>query len=384
MADEIDTLLNAFGITPEALLVIIVIVVLVMLATILIVAARPVADIYPYFYPNAKIRARKGRLLTEDNMSEISDVDDVNGVSTYLRGFPDYVPYLDEYPIDKALEVNLADTYKLLSNVAPGQIQKPFKVMAKKVDITNIKSLISAKDVGYNAEQTKELLIPAGSLYDLLVSLADAETVSDVLTQLDGTEYAPVLEDALPRYEQNKMVLELESAFDNYYLETLLASTEVSSEENTLILNNYVGTQVDLALLKTIVRAKKDGLGYNDISPYILKNGYQLREWKLKDLMEASDVNNIVSYLEGTKYLTFLSEALDEYNNTGSTVLFEKALDIQLIESAKSLATVKPLGISPIIGFLSKKETEIRNLKIISRAKKEPDYPVSKIKELLV
>ena len=384
MADEITTLLNAFGITPEALLVIIMVLVVIMAATVLLVAARPIADIYPYFYPNAKIRARKGRLLSEDNMSEISDVEDINGVSTYLRGFSDYVPYLDEYPIDKALEVNLADTYKLLSKIAPGGIQKPFKVMANKVDITNIKSLISAKDVGYNAEQTKDLLIPAGSLYDLLVSLADTENVNDVLTALDGTEYAPVLEEALPRYEQNKMVLELESAFDNYYLESLLASTEVSSEENTQILNNYVGTKVDLALLKTIVRAKKDGLGYSDISPYILKNGYQLREWKLKDLMEASDINNIVSYLEGTKYLTFLSEALEEYNKTGSTMLFERALDLQLVESAKSLSKVKPLGISPIIGFLNKKETEIRNLKIISRAKKEPDYPVSKIMELLV
>ena len=40
-------------------------------------------------------------------------------------------------------------------------------------------------------------------------------------------------------------------------------------------------------------RQKKDNLSYDDIAPYILEDGYQLREWKLKDLMESPDA---VSY----------------------------------------------------------------------------------------
>ena len=38
---------------------------------------------------------------------------------------------------------------------------------------------------------------------------------------MDGTEYAAVLEDALPKYENSGMVLALESALDKYYLEYL-------------------------------------------------------------------------------------------------------------------------------------------------------------------
>lgn len=384
MADEITALLESMNIAPETFIVLLIVVFFVVGAIVVIVAVKPILDIYPYFNPNAKVRARKGRLFSEKQMSEIADTNDIDEVIGYLRGFPDYTPYLDEYTIDKALDVNLADTYKLVSKIVPEEIQKPFQIMSKKVDIINIKSLISAKDVGFNEEQTRNLLIPSGSLYDLLDSLAGVDTVSDVLTALDGTEYASVLEDALPRYEETKMILQLESALDNYYLESLLSSTEVPSDENTQILYSYIGTQVDLAILKTIVRAKKDGLDYNNISPYILNDGYQLREWKLKDLMEANDVTNIVSYLEGTKYSTFLSDALEEYNKTGSITLFERALDLHMADSAKSLFMKKPLGIGPIIGYLNKKEIEIRNLKIIARAKKESDYPVSKIMELLV
>lgn len=53
-------------------------------------------------------------------------------------------------------------------------------------------------------------------------------------------------------------------------------------------------------------------------------------------------------------------------------------------KSAKSLSMKKPLGIGPIIGYVSQKETEIKNLKIIARAKREAGFPNSKIMEMLI
>ena len=256
--------------------------------------------------------------------------------------------------------------------------------MSKKADIDNIKSLLTAKEVGLSPDETRELLIPCGSLYDELESLADVDNVTDVVTSLDNTEYAAVLEDALPQYENTNMILPLESALDKYYLGKLLRSSDVPSDENKQILFSYVGTQVDVANLKLIIRAKQDGLDYDAISPYILEEGYQLRDWKLKDLMESPDVTNVVSGLEGTKYAESLTDAIPVYNETGSVAVFEKALDVYSSEYSKSLASKKPLGIGPIIGYLNQKESEIKNLKIIARAKREADFPNSKIMEMLI
>ena len=256
--------------------------------------------------------------------------------------------------------------------------------MSKKTDINNIKSLLTAKEVGLNAEETRELLIPCGSLYDELNSLVDADNVTDIVTSLDNTEYSTVLEDALPEYEEKNMILPLEAALDKYYLGNLLRSSDVPADENRQILYSYVGTQVDVDNLKLILRAKQDGLSYDDISSYILVDGYQLREWKLKDLMDSPDVTNVISGLEGTKYSEALTEVVPKYNETGSVVVFEKALDVYANEYAKSLSSKKPLGIGPIIGYLSQKEAEIKNLKIIARAKREVDFPNSKIMEMLI
>ena len=100
--------------------------------------------------------------------------------------------------------------------------------------------------------------------------------------------------------------------------------------------------------------------------------------------MESPDVTNVISGLEGTKYADALTDVVPVYNETGSVAVFEKALDVYASEYSKSLASKKPLGIGPIIGYLSQKESEIKNLKIIARAKREVDFPNSKIMEMLI
>ena len=250
MADEIATLISSVGLTPETFIAVCVIALLVVGAVVVIITSRPILDIYPYLNPSARVRARKGRLFDEKQISEIVETNNVEEVENYLKGIPDYADVLDEYPLDKALDVERANTYDLVARLAPKDIKDPFVVMSKKADIDNIKSLLTAKEVGLSAEETKELLIPCGSLYEDLESLADVDTVTDVVTSLDNTEYAQVLEDALPQYEDTNMVLPLESALDKYYLSKLLRSTDVPSDENKQILYSYVGTQVDVANLK--------------------------------------------------------------------------------------------------------------------------------------
>ena len=384
MADEVAAIISSLGLSNEAFLAIVLLAFVVIGAIIVIVASRPILDICPYLQPNARVRARKGRLFDEKQISELVDANNVDDVTNYLRGSPDYAEHLDEYPLEKALDVQLGETYDMVARLAPSSVQSSFKVLAKQSDIDNIKSLLIAKEAGLDKEATEELLIPAGSLYEDISRLSDAETVTDVVAGLDGTEYAPVLEEVIPQYENTGMVLPFESALNKYYLEKLLKSTESPADENTQILYSYIGNQVDVANIKLILRAKADGLDYDAISPYMISNGYQLREWKLKDLMESQDVTGVISSLEGTKYADVLTELLPEYNETGSVAIFEKALDKFLVDSAKSASMKKPIGIGPIIGYLSQKEVEIRNLKVIARAKREADFPVSRLREMLV
>ncbi len=385
MAESITAIVTALGFpSVEAFIAVLLLGGAIIGAIVVIATIRPLLDLFPYAYPNARVRARVGRLFSEKQLSEILESDNLDEVQNYLRGFPEYAQYVDKYPLEKALDAQLADTYDLVARIAPGDIKPVFRALLKKWDIRNIKSVITAKEVGLNSEKTMELLIPFGDLKDDLGQLSEVNSVTDIITALEGTDYAKILEDALPAYQNTQMVLPLEAALDKYYLENLLRASANPADDNSSLVHTYIGSQVDVTNLKIILRAKVDGLKYDDISPYMISNGYQIRDWKLKDLMEAEDVSAVVSAMEGTDYAPILSEALNGYTQTGSIAPFEKDLDSYLTKMARNFAVKKPFGAGPMIGFLNRKENEVRNLKVIARGKREVNFPAAMIKEMLV
>lgn len=385
MADGIISIVAQMGFPSiDPFLGLLALVGLIVGAIVIVVIIRPLLDIFPYAYPNARVRARTGKILTEKQLTEIIESNDLTEVTNYLRGLPDYAKYIDQYPLEKALDTHLADNYETLTQIVPKEIKPIFSVLLQKWDIRNIKSIIAAKEADLSREETVNLIVPFGELKDSLDKLLDAKNVTEIINGLEGTAYAHVLDDALPAYQKTGMVLPLEASLDKFFLENLLTAAANPSDESARALHSYIGTQIDAANLGVILRAKAEGLKYDDIQPYIISDGYQIREWKLKDLMESENVGNVVSSLDGTEYAQILNDALPEYQKTGSVAPLEAALDEKVRQTAKALSVRIPFGIGPIVGFLNKKEKEIRNLKVITRAKREIGFPNSKIKELLV
>ena len=385
MAEDIISLVTGLGFPSiESFLAAVLLVLAIFGAIVVISTIRPVLSMFPYTYPNARVRARTGKIFSEKQFQEIIEAGNIEEVKNYLRGFPDYAKYIDQYPLEKALDTQLAENYDLVARITPENSREAFRFLLKKWDIKNIKSIIIAKEAGLTAEETLDLVVPYGDLTDKLDTLVDADDINEVLNTLEGTEYAPLLEDAIPAYQETGILLPLEASLDKYLLNNLLRTVATPEDDNTAYLKTYVGNMVDGANLKIILRAKVDELNYEDIEPYMIRNGYQIREWKLKDLMESEDVAGVVSGLEGTEYAPLLAEAMATYNETGSISAFENALDNNVVETAKKISLKNQFGIGPMIGFLSKKEKEIKNLKIIVRGKREEGFTPAMIKGMLV
>jgi len=385
MVEDIATIVTTLGFPSIEAFIAAMFLVLAVIAVIVVISTiKPVLDMFPYTYPNARVRARKGRLFTEKEFSEIIEAQNLEEVKNYLRGVPDYAKYIDQYPLEKALDTQLAETYDLIARITPDNSKETFKFLLKKWDIRNIKSIIIAKEAGLSTDQTLELIVPFGELSDKLDSLIEADTVTEVLNGLEGTEYPKILEDAIPIYNETGLLLPLEASLDKYLLKNLLRASATPEDDNTNYLHNYIGTMVDVANIKIIIRAKADNLKYDDIEPYMISDGYQVREWKLKELMEAEDIAGVVSGLEGTDYAPMLSDAMTDFTETSSMASFESALDSHVNETAKTISLKNQFGIGPMIGFLSKKEREIKNLKIIARGKREEGFSSSMIKEMMI
>jgi V/A-type H+-transporting ATPase subunit C len=385
MVEDISTIVSTLGFPSNEAFIALLFLVLAVVAVIVVVATiKPVLDMFPYTYPNARVRARNGRLFGEKEISEIVESQNVEELKNYLRGTPDYAKYIDIYPLEKALDSQLAETYDLIARITPDNSKEIFRFLLKKWDIKNIKSIIIAKEAGLSQAETLDMIVPFGMLTDKLDSLIEADNVTEVVNALEGTEYPKILEDAIPIYKETGLLLPLEDAMDKYILKNLLRASATPEDDNTSLLHNYIGTMVDVANIKIIIRAKADNLKYEDIEAYMISDGYQVREWKLKELMEAEDVEGVISGLDGTDYAPLLSEAMADFNATNSMASFENSLDSYVVQTAKTISLKNQFGIGPMIGFLSRKEIEIKNLKIIARGKREGGMSPSMIKEMLI
>ena len=351
---------------------------------IVLLSFKEFSSYAPFAYPNARVMARRGRLLDKKQIIEIIDAKKLEDMYNLVSDVPEYKKFLDKFPFEKAMDMDLAETHQILANISATKFREFFDVILSKWDIQNIKTLIAAKEMGIDNEEIKDKIIPFGKLpEDIFIRLLDAENIDEIATALKPTVYHEPVNEAIYLYKEKKTLLPLEASLDKYYYEKWLETVLEISNDDGEVLNILINTKIDLLNLKIILRARSDGLEFKDIKDYIFAGGDQLYEWKLKELMGTEKIVDFVEGLEGTDYADILKEALPEYDKTGSISALESALDKYSLELGVELAKKRPSTIGPMIGFLSQKEIETKNLKLIYQAKLE-DFSPEEIRKMLI
>jgi len=339
---------------------------------VVLVLVREFLKFAPFAYPNARIMARRGKMLDKKQIVEIIDAKSMVDVYNLVGELPEYKKYIDKYPFEKSMDMHLAEIHELLFKIFPDKFKDFFEVFVSKWDVRNIKTIIVARETG--TETIKDIIIPFGKLKKKTLNrLMDAKNIDDIVDTLKDTEYNDTLIGAVHLYKEKGILLPVEASLDKYYYRKLLDTVSEPSNDDEKILYSLVTKQIDIINLKIILRAKFEGIEFKDIEDYIISGAYQLSKWKLKELMDAEKITDFVSKLEGTDYYDVLSDAIPE--KTVSVSALESALDKYALELGTLLSKESPSTIGPSVDFLSRKEIETKNLKIIYRAKNEGFSP---------
>ncbi|HIP17573.1 MAG TPA: V-type ATP synthase subunit C [Methanothermococcus okinawensis] len=373
------------GLPSNIFIILMVLAGIVIFLVLIIYIIKYLMENAPFAYVNARVRSMESRLLDSQKLDKLIESGDIVEVIDILED-TDYGAYIttsnDALLIEKSLDMYLAHVYKVLSDISPGKSKKILKLFEKKYDVQNIKTILRAKHVGMDAESIFGLLIPLGTIPEnKLRELCEVKTVDEIMNGLEGTKYSKILSEELATYEQTGRLMSLELALDKYILESLWQSANMEGT-NEDIFREFIGTMVDVENLKIILRSKVDGISSDNVLKYVLKAGYELPQWKLKELAESESIEGVISSLEGTKYGTLISEHLEDYERVKSVYVFERALNAYIVKVGKNLSLRQPFGIGPIIGLLTSKEQEIRNLKMIIKGKIE-GLPSNEIRELI-
>jgi V/A-type H+-transporting ATPase subunit C len=371
------SLIENFMNSPDVFITMLVLGFIIVFMVIIIYLIRYLSETAPYAYVNARVRSMEARLLDENKLNELIESAGTTELINQLED-SDYGPYLldalgnenDPTFAEKALDTHLAHLYEALAHMSPEGARKILRLFEMKFDVKNIKTLLRAKFVGLDAEQTYALLVPLGSLKDKLRELCETKSVEELASSLEGYEFSKLLSDGLTDYEQTKRLTTMELALDKFILENLWKNVSINGTEKDLF-KEYVGTLLDVENLKVILKGKADNLSSEIVLKYVTETGYELASWKLKELAEADSIDGVISGLDSTKYAPLLTHALEEYQKTNSIYEFEKVFDDYVVATGKKLSLRQPFGVGPIIGLITSKEAEIRKLKIIIKGKIE-------------
>ncbi len=181
--------------------------------------------------------------------------------------------------------------------------------------------------------------------------------------------------------EKENDFLTLDSLIDNYIINKFKeVKVPYKCEPGK---QKYVKTMIDISNIKNILRGKQ--LKYNEEScmKLFLGEGHEIASWKYKEMCEFDSVSQVISSLEGTSYYNILKDSIEDYNKENSVQVLENALDCKFLQIVRDISTQNYVTIGPTIRFLSLKEFEIRNLKIIAKGVDE-QLPNEMINDYLI
>ena len=303
---------------------------------------------YPYMY--ARVSAKKKKLFTEREYDNLLKMD-VNEISRKMEE-GSYKEEINELGtnydgaalIERALNLNLANTYEKLMAVSSEDARPLIRTYLRRFDIINIKRIIRWKKTDQKRE-IEHILYPVGTL-GLSFEEIREDSVEELIEKLDFSDTNINYSSEIEKCDSLK---EIEDCLDRLYSEELreLANKSGSREFKKFVKEEQFNQDLQLAL-----RMKK-----YEIEPEEIRSKLFNHEKELEEVLE-SDYDQALKLAE--KMTGLQAENLEE---------FESKMKHDRLERALRTLHREPLGLSSVIGYIVAKEIEIENLRIIARAK---------------
>lgn len=344
----------------------------------------------PYVYGNAAVSAWEGRLLREQNLMELADAPNLASVLSLLEN-TEYRPYLAGIPredgvdvvqIERALRENANSHYVELLQMVPEERKEVIEKLIGRVDLLNLKILITSIEERLPFEKVVERLQPSPTTpRERLELLARAESLEVLLEYLKGSEYYQVLSEVMSEYEKAGLQRIL-FALDKHYYSTLWREV-LSKKPQREVLREMVGYEIDTVNIKTIARMKMAGRPPEEIEELIVRPSHMLTEAMLRSMITSEDLRSALEVISHVPYGRALLEVLPKVESTGSLFELERTLEENHLKLCKWLSLAKFFSLAPIVSYFYCKEMEVRNLRTIVRLKADGVEP-GEIKGMLV
>lgn len=246
-----------------------------------------------------------------------------------------------------ALARNMSREMGELVEMADGNLQTVIKTYLRKYDILTLKRILRARKTG--EENFEDYLTPISALSTEEIQEMNDKTFQEIKDSI-GFEGSNV--NYQERLEGSETLAEIETALDQAYYDDIMRLAENARNKQ---LQDFIEEEVEYENLKMALRLKKYDLPAEDIRERLLKteNGKKVEEVIQRDFEDA--LNYVINELG--------------LNVDPEIESVEHAIEVHRLNNAIRMLHTQPLGLSSILGYVVAKITEVKNLRMLLRAK---------------
>ncbi len=224
----------------------------------------------------------------------------------------------------------------------------------KEWDVINLRTVLTGVHAGLSVEEVKSHLIAEGEMFEKLSNLA-GEEIERIASAFEGTS----LEAAIKEYSRTKNFSGIDIALGKWTIEDAFTKLDGRREKGLQVFRRYLEIYTDCFNLKAMLRGKEGSASKKEIKRFLI--GAEVT----REYGETEGAREFLERMRETKYGYLIAE-IDE-----DVMRMEHRIEEAMLRAVKRLSTKEAFGLGHIIRFLTLKDTEIRNLKLIAKLKAE-------------
>ena len=356
----IDILFN-----PESPILWLLIIALIIGAAAVI--ARPFLTFAKFTYPNAKFESMGNPFIKENTLQRYLEITDITQMIDQLNNQKDYqINETHPSKIQTALDHQFVNTIQMMKQDSSKKMREFYDLYLEILDANLLKTAF--KQLLTQDHVDKDLTDHAVSttIKKQLNILAQTEPdhLSNLLNKLG---YSQRLQSIIDKENNDFSSFALDAAVDHMVLSKLQKITV--PYKCTKAKDIFIKRMIDIRTMKHLLRAKHLGYDEKHCQQLLIDEGYELAEWKQKELCKTENISELIDKLQGTQYYQAVKKIHDSQQGKNPTVqAYTDALDQLWLQILKNLSTQYYSSIGPSLRFIEYKKMEIRNLKIITKA----------------
>lgn len=325
---------------------------------------------YPYTY--ARISVMRSFLLKKDDYHKLMKMD-VNGVISYLES-SQYRKEIDELAVqfngiplmEFALNRNLSNTWAKLKRISPAGLRILISVYLLRVDVWNLKTIIRAKYTKLDPAKIPAMLLPSGYLNEKkLAELAKKESIEDILKSAGFIDFS-YFGFAVDKFRETNSIAEIENVLDTFYYSAMMEFSSKLPQEGRLF-REFVELELAITTLINVLRLKRANVSAKDIENHVKLP--QSDRALFRRMISAASVAEAANLLLQSRLKQIVEAGVNEFIASGSLVMLELDLFRHVLKRSILLLHKHPLTVDVILGYMFAKEIEVRNIKMLLKAK---------------